>query len=398
MDENEHPRKCENWLSDFLKWTLPRSEAKESYIFWTGLFSLSCVLRRHVKVGREYLGSWECYPYLYLLFIGPAGNKKTTTVSYSDELLNQTPGLSSAPTQVTVPKLASSLTEAEECALYINAGELSEFIAKSGVDMWSFLTKAFDGAKTISIGTHIRDLELAESPCINFLGATTMETLSEILPQSSLDGGFGRRCIFVYEDTTRRRKLMYNDVDTVSLYDKHFQNLVHDLKFISNNLFGNFKFTDEAINKFNDWYIGGAGWNKKNGKMRSRLKGYYETKPAFVMKIAMLLKIANGDTIHKDQLILDWKTLEEGIQVIEGCEENMNHVVSGMGRNVYKSDIKSIFEFIRDNQPILLSVVLREFSSTAEPGKLIELINGLAKSSLISMIPKGTNIMLEVRK
>ncbi|HEY4699014.1 MAG TPA: hypothetical protein VIH27_01400, partial [Nitrososphaerales archaeon] len=93
---DEHPRKCENWLSDYLRWTIPRSEAKESYIFWTGLFTLACVLRRHVKVGEEYLGSWECYPYLYLLFIGPAGNKKTTTTKYSLDLLEDIPGLSSA--------------------------------------------------------------------------------------------------------------------------------------------------------------------------------------------------------------------------------------------------------------------------------------------------------------
>lgn len=394
-NETEHPRKCNNWLADFLRWTIPRSEAKESYIFWTGLFTLACVLRRHVKVSKDDLGSWDCYPYLYLLFIGPPGNKKTTTVNYNNELLNEIPGLTAAPDQITVPKLASALAEAEECSLYINAGELSEFIAKSGVDMYSFLTKAFDGARTLTIGTHMRGIELAEKPCVNFLGASTMETLAEILPQSAMDGGFGRRCIFVFEEDVRRRKLFYKDVDVKKIYDDYFSNLVHDLKFIATNLFGNFKFTPEAYSKFEQWYLDGAGF-VKNGRV-NRLKGYYETKPAFVMKIAMLLKVADGDIIHKDQLVLDWKTIEEGIQIIESIESNIGNVMGNMGRNTYKSDIKTIYQFIKDNSPVLLSTTLREFSSIAEPSKLNELINGLSSARLIELEPSGSDILLKVK-
>jgi hypothetical protein len=394
MSENEHPRKCENWLTDFLKWTIPRSEAKESYIFWSGLFTLSCVLRRHVKVGKDFLGSWECYPYLYLLFLGPPGNKKTTTTSYNLELLDEIPGLISAPDQITVPKLASVLAEAEECAMYIVAGELSEFIIKSGPDMYSFLTRAFDGAKKLSVGTHIRNIELAENPCINFLGASTLETLSVILPQAALDGGFGRRCIFIYEETTRRRKLSYTDVNVLAINNEHKPNLVHDLKYIANNLFGNFTFTNEADKKFDQWYQDGAGYKK--GRL-DRLKGYYETKPAFVMKVAMLLKIADRDIIHKDQLILTWKNIEEAIQLLEGTETNMQKVVGGMGKNVYKSDIRSIYSYIQENQPISLSHILQEFEAVAEHGKLMELIKGLASANLITIEPKGTDFELKVK-
>lgn len=396
MSEEEHPRLCENWLVDFLRWTIPRSAAKESYIFWTGLFTLACVLRRHVKVGKEYLGSWECYPYMYLIFLGPPGNMKTTTVNYNVELLDEVPGLTSTPDQITVQKLASALSEAEECAMWINAGELSEFIAKSGMDMWSFLTKAFDGAKRISVGTHIRDIELAEKPCINLLGASTLETLGEILPQSAMDGGFGRRCIFIHEDAPRRKKLIYTDVDVKQIYENHFSPLVHDLKFIANNLYGDFQLTKEAQIKIDQWDKDGAGYNRRNGKM-NRLKGYYQTKPAFVFKLAMLLKIADRDIIHKDQLILEWKDLEEGIQVIESIEPNMNTVVGGMGRNVYKTDIKTILEYIKENGPVMLSTVLMEFSSTAEPEKLNELINGLSSARLIDMTPEGVDIILKAK-
>lgn len=385
--ENENKRKCKNWLADFMAWTIPRSEAKESYIFWTGLYTLSCVLRRHVKVSKNFLGSWEVYPYMYILFVGPSGNRKTTTTSYNIELLDEVGGLVAAPDQISVAKLASTLVDSEECSMYINAGELSEFMVKSGNDMYSFLTKAFDGSKRISVGTHLRDIELAEKPCINFLGATTPEWLGDNLPQSVLDGGFGSRCIFVYEEELRRRKLDYTDVDVQGIYDKHHNNLVNDLKYIANNLFGEFTIDPISFKKLDEWYQDGSGI-KKNPR-GIKMKGYYERKPAYVMKIAMLLKIAEQDTITRDDLILNWKNFEESINVIEQIEKSLHNVFGGLGKNVYKMDMKMMFEYIRNRKVVSLSTLKQEFQNVAEPEKLNQLINGLSSSGLIEVTANG---------
>lgn len=396
MADNEHPRKCSNLLTDFMKWTLPRSEAKESYIFWTGLYTMSCVLRRHVKISRELLGSWETFPYLYLLFVGPSGNRKTTTANYNIELLDEVGGLVGAPDQITVPKLASALAEADECSIYINAGELSEFIVKSGVDMYSFLTKAFDGAKRISVGTHMRGVELAEKPCINFLGATTPEWIGDNIPQSILDGGFGSRCVFIYEETVRLRQLFYREANVKQLYEDHHANLVHDLKFIANNIFGDFQLTPKGEKNLEEWYKDGSGASKNTKSIK--MKGYYERKPAYVMKLAMLLKIADGDIIQRDQLILDWQDFEEGIQVMEGIEKNMHLILGGIGKNVYKGDMKSIYEYIVEHPNIRLSELLFEFKNAAEPAKLSELISGLSSMGLIELEMDKEDFIVKLRK
>lgn len=388
------PRKCENLLASFMQWTLPRSEAKESYIFWTGLFTLSCVLRRHVFVPKRKMGSYDIYPYLYLLFIGPSGNRKTTTSSYNIELLSKVIKLQASPDKVTVEKLASTLAEAEECAMYINAGELSEFIAKSGKDMYSFLTAAFDGKTNISIGTHIRGIELAEKPCVNFLGATTPEWIAANMPQDVLHGGFGSRCMFIFEETVRKRQLFYDDIDVDKLYDDHFQNLVDDLNFISQNIFGDFSVTQRGTKNLEEWYQDGAGLTKLPKQKAIRLKGYYERKPNHVMKIAMLLKISDGDIISGDQLVLDWQDFEEGIAVVESLEANLHHVIGGVGKNVYRLDAREIFEFIRDYNPngnghydgVKRSIILQNFDHVAEPEKLIQLINGMAAANYVDIM------------
>ena len=76
---------------------MPRSEAKESFIFWTGLFTLASAIRRKVYIPKTVLGSWEVAPYLYIMFVAPAGKaRKTTTLSYSDDLLLQELGIKKA--------------------------------------------------------------------------------------------------------------------------------------------------------------------------------------------------------------------------------------------------------------------------------------------------------------
>ena len=82
-------RECENWLQTFQQWTMPRSEAPESFIFWTGLYTLAATVRRHIKVPKGLLGSWDAVPNLYILFIAPPGRaRKSTTINYTESLLD----------------------------------------------------------------------------------------------------------------------------------------------------------------------------------------------------------------------------------------------------------------------------------------------------------------------
>ena len=66
------PRLLDNWLYRYLDWTLNRSEAQESMIIWSGLFTLASAVKRHVYFPKSLMGSYDIYPNLYVIFIGPS--------------------------------------------------------------------------------------------------------------------------------------------------------------------------------------------------------------------------------------------------------------------------------------------------------------------------------------
>ena len=122
-------RKCDNWLLSFRDWSLPRSEAPESFHFWAGLFTIASVLKRRVYVSEELLGGWDCYPFMYIIFVAPPGvARKSTTARYAENLLSSVPLVNLAPTAITVEKLIKELERVKDSAISVFSSEFSSFI------------------------------------------------------------------------------------------------------------------------------------------------------------------------------------------------------------------------------------------------------------------------------
>jgi hypothetical protein len=373
-DETKYVRKCSNWLVDFGRWTLPRSEAPESFIFWTALLTLSAVLKRRVFIPKRYLGSWSAHPNLYVLFIAPAGKaRKSTTLNYAEELLDNIPNMTKSPELVTKEALMTRLVKSNDASMYVLAPEFGEFIVKSGPEMFGFLTNMYDGKKNISVGTMTR-AEFADKPCINLGGATTPEWVSENMPESVIGGGFASRVIFIAEDKVRRRKLFYDDVDHEEL-ERIRVNLVMDLAHIAENITGEFEFEDSAKTFMKSWYDQNA---EPNG-VSHKLHGYIERRPAHIFKVAMLVHLA-----YSDDLVLYKEDLEQAITLVRQTEKNLPSVFQSIGKNPYTVDIYRILEYVTTQGRVTKKQVRQRFMHAATPSMLDELIDGLLAAGFIT--------------
>lgn len=380
-----YERKCKNWLVDFGRWTLPRSEAPETYIFWTGLFTLSSVLRRKVFIPKSLLGSWSVAPNLYILFIAPAGRaRKSTTANYIEDLLDDIPNITRAPELVTKERLLDKLIKSNDASMCIVAPEFGEFIAKSGPSMFGFLTNMFDGKKNISEDTFTRGAGFAEKPCVTLLGATTPDSMVEMMPQNVIGGGFASRTVFIYEERVRRRKIWYDDVDQKEMELLH-QNLMADLLHINENISGEFTLSKEAYDFFGDWYEK----NSEGDPEQYKLSGYFERKPAHIMKLAMLLHIA-----YSDELVLQKRDFEDAIKQVEIVEKSLPVVFQSLGSNPYTVDMYRILDYIVDKQRVTKEQVSNHFMHAAEPMKLKELMDGLVDAGYIEAELEGRHIYL----
>lgn len=376
-------RSCPNWLLAFREWSLPRSEAPESYHLWAGLYTLSSVLKRRVKISKEYLGNWEASPMLYVIFVAPPGKaRKSTTASYSEELLREIPVVERTATAITKEQLLRKLSETRDASLSIFSSEFAMFIQKSGLDMYDTLTDLFDGKRDISSDQIGRALDFANKPCVNLLACTTPTWVSENMPEYVIGGGFASRVIFVFEEKSRRHKLFYNkdtNVDWTRINKLH-DDLVSDLQHIATEeaIEGDFIIEEEAEKFLDNENPKNLGWYQQHMKMtedqtsNSRLGGYFERKPAHVLKVAQLLHLARSD-----ELRLELADILGALAIFDELEIRLPRTFEQIGKNPYAADIIRMLEFIRRRRECTKRELMANFYQAADPRKLNELINGL---------------------
>ena len=371
-------RRLTNWLDSFMQWTTPRSESPHSLLRWCGLFTLATVLRRHVKVGREYLGGWECYPSLYILFVGEQGMiKKSTSIGFVEDLLDDIEGIEKSPDGVTIADLLQRIQNANESSVYILSSEFSTLVLKAGLGIYDILTDLYDGKKKIDEGTISRGYIFAANPCLNFLGATTPKWIGANMTEDIIGGGFGSRIIPIHEVDKSQEVLYYDKLVSMSKMDALRSDLIHDLVYISRSINGSFTITDKAHSFMVDWY-------KHNSKapigVDRKLTGYYQRRPAHIHKVAMLLHCA-----HSDSLILDVEDFEQAIQVMTDIEPKIAGTYKALGRNIYVPDMESISKYVKEKGRVERPELLRTFNSAAEPNKMDELLTHLISMEYILM-------------
>jgi hypothetical protein len=379
-DSPPYTRKCQNWLVDFGKWMVPRSEAPMTYIFWTGLFTLAATLRRHVKVPKKYLGGWEASPNLYVLFIAPPGElRKTTTIDQSAELTDAVPGLTMSPDVISRESFLKTLIASPDMSMCINAGEFSEFIMRSQDAMYSFLTNAYDGKKRIVSSTISRGVEFAERPCVNLIGATTPVWVAENMPESVIGGGFASRVIFIYEEEVRTRQMYYDHLDQTEL-ETIKQNLISDLIHIA-SIEGDFTIDPIAKDFMENWYRESAAEARHDN---FKLRGYYQRRPAHVHKIAMILHLARSDT-----LTLELEDFQKAIGYLKVVEKKLPKTFEAIGKNVYAVDMFRIIEYVNSKGQVSKKELYDAFLSAARPSELYELVQGLVLMEHIEEVKIG---------
>lgn len=375
-------RKCENWLNEFCHWCLPVTEAPELFIYYTGLFVLASALRRRVYIPREYMGSYEVYPNMYILFVGPAGGPRKSTSANASEILKGIPGCTKGPELVTKEALLNKMVkEDKENAVYVLAPEFGEFIAKSGLSMYGFLTNLYDGKADLGDVTLSRGQVFAEKPCINLLGATTPEWVAENMPISVIGGGFASRVISIYEDTVRRRKLFYDDVDHIEL-SLVKDNLINDLAHIATNLQGPFSIEKDAKEWMTNWYENG----KQITSDQYKLRGYYNRKHVHLLKIAILCHIA-----HSDELVLNLGDMQEALNVLELTEPKLSKTFDSIGKNTNTNTLELIKNFISERGKVPQLELRRKFIHAFDSGDDLDRNLGALQSLEEIEIVKGSN-------
>lgn len=351
-------------MESYLKYT-EETEPPTLYRTWCGLWALSAAL------GRRVWAPWEqkvLFPNLYVILVGPSGKvRKGTAIGPSEQLVRSI-GVPMAGNVTTFPQL---MRRFEECAathegythhsLGVIAQELHLFLKKTEKDMHPALMDLYDCRDLFSYETKNAGVYNVENVCLNFLGATTPAALPEAFPPHSLEGGMASRCLFIYADQTEKRVNPLTMVVDQTL----FKDLEIDLERI-HNLHGAFTYHPDMIDLYEDWAAQKFSFNDP------RLQPYLSRRPAHVIKISMLMSVAQDSS-----MVISPYNFVSACEILSAAEAHMERSFSSTGRAANASIIAWIRMELEARKQLHYSQVQRYFMRDCTRAELREIFDGL---------------------
>ncbi len=360
----------------FKDWTFHRQkEAPESLLLWSGLFTLSSAVKYNVKFPKSMMGSYDIIPNLYVLFVGPPGViKKSTVESFPTALLLGIEDIEIAPSAITESKLVEILSKIEDNSITILNSEFGNLVKVSREDMYILLTDLFDGklsGRGYDYGTRMHNVETIERPCVNLLGATTPDWIASQPPEHITGGGFSSRVIFIFEYKRREAKMYYPEVDAEEI-ERLEAILKNDLAHIS-HLRGEFRHeSTDLMMQMETWY---QSTIKQADEADAGTQGYFNRRHVHVHKIAMLLSLARDD----DLIILE-EDFKEALAILEAAEVNMPRAMSTVGKNPLSRYMLDIMDFVEiRGTAVTFNTIWRRFYRHLRKDELKEVITALVQ-------------------
>lgn len=366
------------------------SEPPRAYLIWTLLSAASCLIGKNSKLWAGPLHSTQAN--LFVVLLGPAGVRKTTSIRMIESLLGDTSinfgptdtggqrhGMMSALMGLQRRDAGGRITNINESPtvwsllkprplndLTFFAPELGRLLGQGGREMADFLVDLYDGAR-IEYETKAGSLEIKE-PLANLLGATTPSSLATMIPDNAGTHGVLTRILFIYEEKPYKR-VPIPPTPSEIWYEQR-QDLIDRFLWIDDNRI-NFSMDSGASAYFEHMY----GYVPK--LTDARLENYRERRATMLQKIGMAIAALRTDCrIIREDLML-------GHELLCMMEPKMHRALEYFGKNKVYVGRMLIIEYLR-NQPSHMAEKEELIMAAASDLKRTE-----AEEAISSMLASG---------
>lgn len=313
-------RELDNWIDSYLYYTR-HDESPEIFHLWTALTVLSVAVNRNCWMSRAY---YNCYPNLYVLFVGPSGVGKSSASGIGVELMRETSVCQNVfrdaitpPALLAFMSLPGSVVTYEidgkfymKTPLFIFASELGNLLTQRGSvkELTSLLTELFNKQGDHEDTTNVRGVIKIVKPIVTFMGCCPPKWIEEELPTSTLRSGFLGRMLVARADGKR----FHNPEPRFTKEDERLRaSLQSDLERIS-SLYGEMVFDDKTHKEWEGWY-------KKQPldltHLDDEVEGFAARKPQFVQRLSMLLTISKSN-----ERVVRIEEFRRAVEMVEQCQ------------------------------------------------------------------------------
>lgn len=255
--------------------------------------------------------------------------------------------------------------------------------------MVEFLTDVWD-QDVFEVKTKNKGNDHIIGPYVTMLGCLTTETMSNLMNTKIISSGFSRRCIFVHSNdygTPVPRPVVTSS--QIEAWDRCLKR-AKELQTIS----GEFTWTPDAHEWWDDWYR--AHHERKSNEDNAILKGFFNSKAEYVLKVAMLTTLSESDN-----LVLTPDHLALALGFIDQIEPDMTVAFEGTGRNELSPVASAIEQMVQGSaQPLTLNRIHATFFKDANTEEINKIIQHLERTKKVKklQITKGDKTYILIAK
>lgn len=348
-------RKHAHWIQDYLRVVVHRGEAPEKFHFWCACSVIAGALRRRVYIDME---TFQWYPNLYVILVGPPGIvKKSTTINIGARLLRDIDGIHFGADVTTWEGFIQQLDEAKDihrvdtadggkltvedrhtvtCALTMTISEWGTFFDPKNWQMVQMLTDLYDGKTDIPISkyTKTQGSNFITNPFVNMVAGTTPLWLRDNFKSNFAGWGLSSRCLFMH-CAEPEREVPYPDEVWNGLYKSSMRSFLDDLREIS-RLQGECRLSAAARNYGRDWYAEHVVRKRtidSDPYHDEWLSYFLARKWDHIHKLAMILSVA-----QRNDLVVDTAMLQEATRRCDEVETEMYRIFGGVAATPHTQD------------------------------------------------------------
>lgn len=392
-----------NYLEAYRIWS-SGDESPEIYHTWAALSTISSFVSRCVWLDQ---GRDRTFLNLYVLFVGPAGNGKSTAMKTAMKIVEGfKKARPKAPESGTWQSLVKDLADKKlhrreyqfkdkktfftHCSLFCD--EFTSLLQNDAHGWIKFLTRIygcddFDHKVKVAQEGESRH-DTIENPYLAFLGCMTPDLTRDIVNEGIVSTGFNRRCVFVVHGFSNKVVPMRKLTDAQLQAREYVVNYAKKILEVR----GPFVFGPNAMEFYEKWYYVNRERQKKETK--PFMASWLNCKDQIILKVAMLVELGNNLDLR-----LSVESLEQAIHLVDATEANFHKVFTLSGRNPIAdlaNKIRNAVEMV--DEPVNLKKIMVQFRPDGSDAEIQEALMQLQQDGTLKLhdqiIPNSPTVRL----
>jgi hypothetical protein len=389
----------ENFLRDYTEYN-SGTEIPKLFAFWCGVAGISAVLGRRVFID---MGTYTIFPNFYIVLVAGSGRcRKSTAISQIEKLLRGLePPLNLIAQKITPEALIDAMkikeSENENQLLlqrtrsegYVLVDELATFLNKASYEagLASLLIPFYDCKDNFDYRTKGGGSIKITDSCLGILGASTVDWLTNAIPENAVGGGLTSRMCFVFvedpPDPVAITTLTERKKELAEILQKHLTRMMM--------LSGPVKLTNEAWEYYTQEYL---RFHKQSELYDNKnLAGYASRRHLHLLKLGIVLSVS-----ERMDLVVEAKHLVAAENMLSYTEQFLPMVMNLITASEYGSLMSMVVSTIRksEGKSIARTNLVRAMSHKIGSRDLDVILETLQQSGRVHSAVNGKDIYYRV--